>query len=209
MRISTKFVYGLVIASALAAMPAHALTFKKGQVLGSDGEVYDGASPDHQAALVEQSKKEGWFGNKKSSGVQGSNLYIVVEDDVVFVPIDELKGKSKDQVTELIKGHIVQHLTADITKYNTDIDGSIDMEGLERDLQNVDNEITQQIANEIADVAVSAEAAAALTEATAAIATVDVNDAAAVAAAEASCEAAFEAAHQEKCAGGPGSAEGC
>ena len=74
MRISTKFVYGLVIASALAAMPAHALTFKKGQVLGSDGEVYNGASPDHQAALVEQSKKEGWFGNKKSSGVQGSNL---------------------------------------------------------------------------------------------------------------------------------------
>ena len=139
MRISTKFVYGLVIASALAAMPAHALTFKKGQVLGSDGEVYDGASPDHQAALVEQSKKEGWFGNKKSSGVQGSNLYIVVEDDVVFVPIDELKGKSKDQVTEVIKGHIVQHLTVDITKHNTDIDGSIDMEGLERDLQNVDN----------------------------------------------------------------------
>ena len=105
----------------------------------------------------------------------------------------------------MIKGHIVQHLTADITKYNTDIDGSLDMEGLERDLQNVDNEITQQIA----DVAVSAEAAAALTEATAAIATVDVNDAAAVAAAEANFEAAFEAAHEEKCAGGPGSADGC
>ena len=129
----------------------------------------------------------------------------------MFVPIDELKGKSKDQVTEVIKGHIVQHLTADITKYNTDIDGSLDMEGLERDLQNVDNEITQQIANDIADVAVSAEAFANAEscEATAAIATVDVNDAAAVAASEANFEAAFEAAHEEKCAGGPGSADGC
>ena len=51
--------------------------------------------------------------------------------------------------------------------------------------------------------------AEALTEATLAIATVDVNDAAAVAAAEAGYEAAIEAAHAEKCAGGPGSADGC
>ena len=62
------------------------------------------------------------------------------------MPINELKGKSKDQVTEVIKGHIVEHLTANITKYNTDPDGSMDMEGLERDLKNVDSEITQQIA---------------------------------------------------------------
>ena len=125
------------------------------------------------------------------------------------LPIDELKGKSKDQVTEIVKGHIVEHLTASLKGYYTAADGTIDVEGLERDLPNVNDEVTQQIANEIADVAVSAEAAAALTEATAAIATVDVENAAAVAAAEANYEAAFEAAHQEKCAGGPGSAEGC
>ena len=53
---------------------SNALTFKKGQVLGSDGEVHDGASPEQQAALVEQSKQDGWFGKKKNSGVQGSNL---------------------------------------------------------------------------------------------------------------------------------------
>ena len=69
MKMSMKFVYGLMVASALAAAPAHALTFKKGQVLGPDGEVYDGASPEQQAALVEQSKQEGWFGKKKTSGV--------------------------------------------------------------------------------------------------------------------------------------------
>ena len=51
--------------------------------------------------------------------------------------------------------------------------------------------------------------AEALTEATLAVATVDVNNAAEVAAAEASYEAAFEAAHEQKCAGGPGSADGC
>ena len=51
--------------------------------------------------------------------------------------------------------------------------------------------------------------AEALTEATLAIATVDVTNAAEVAAAEAAYEAAYEAAHAEKCAGGPGSADGC
>ena len=30
MKMSMKFVYGLMVASALAAAPAHALTFKKG-----------------------------------------------------------------------------------------------------------------------------------------------------------------------------------
>ena len=96
MKLSMKIVSCLLISSAMAAAPANALTFKKGQVLSADGEVHDGASPEQQAALVEQSKQDGWFGKKKNSGVQGSNLYIVIEDGVVFVPIDELKGKSKD-----------------------------------------------------------------------------------------------------------------
>ena len=30
---------------ACAPLAAHALTFKKGQVLGNDGEIYDGSSP--------------------------------------------------------------------------------------------------------------------------------------------------------------------
>ena len=157
MKIFVKMVSCLFVSSVLVAAPVQALTFKKGQVLGADGGVYDGASPDQKEALIEKSKSKGWFGAEgKKSGVQGSNLFIVVEDDLVFVPINELKGKSKEQVTEVIKGHIVEHLTANITKYNTDVDGSVDMEGLERDLQNVDSEITQQIANDIADVAVSA-----------------------------------------------------
>ena len=67
MKLSMKIVSCLVI-SAMVAAPANALTFKKGQVLGADGEVHDGASPEQQAALVEQSKQDGWFGKKKNSG---------------------------------------------------------------------------------------------------------------------------------------------
>ena len=67
MKMSKKLVYGLMVAPCCAERPD---VQEGGQVLGSDGEVYDGASPEQQAALVEQAKQEGWFGKKKTSGVQ-------------------------------------------------------------------------------------------------------------------------------------------
>ena len=68
MKLSMKIVSCLLISSAMAAAPANALTFKKGQVLSADGEVHDGASPEQQAALVEQSKQDGWFGKRRTPG---------------------------------------------------------------------------------------------------------------------------------------------
>ena len=87
----------------LSANQALALTLKKGQVLGGDGVVYDGASPQQKAALVANSKRKDFFGNEQGkSGLTGSNLFIVVEDDVVFVPITEVVGKDKDAVKDII-----------------------------------------------------------------------------------------------------------
>ncbi len=43
MKISKNMMSCLMISCVIAAAPAHALTFKKGQVLGADGEVHDGA----------------------------------------------------------------------------------------------------------------------------------------------------------------------
>jgi len=189
----------------------YALTLKSGQALSSDGQVYNGASPEQQEALIAKSKSKGWFGAEgKKSGVQGSNVYIVVQDELVFVPIKEIKGKSREGVTEVIKNHIVDALMADATVKAIAAEGSIDAESLERLAELANDPVTSEIAAQIAeDAAGNSAMAEALTEATLAIATVDVNNAAAVAAAEAEYEAAFEAAHAEKCAGGPGSAEGC
>ena len=41
---------------ACAPLAAHALTFKKGQVLGSDGQIYDGASPVSQRGFSKMPK---------------------------------------------------------------------------------------------------------------------------------------------------------
>ena len=188
-----------------------ALTLKSGQVLSFDGQVYDGASPEQQDALIARSKEKGWFGAEgKKSGVQRSNVYIVVQDELVFVPIKEIQGKSKEGVTEVIKNHIVDALMADATAKVIAEEGGIDAESLEKLAELANDPVTSEIAAQIAeDAAGDAAMAEALTEATLAIATVDINNAAEVADAEAGYEAAIEAAHAEKCAGGPGSADGC
>lgn len=83
----------------VAASPVHALTIKSGQVLGSDGEVYDGASPEQAAILLKQVRDGG-----ESVGVSGSSLFVVINDVITFVPLADLRGKDKDGVKEeLIK----------------------------------------------------------------------------------------------------------
>ena len=75
--------------STLSSVPAAALTLKSGEVIGSDGNVYAGASPENTA-------------NLKGSGVVGDNFFIEVDGKVTFVPLADLAGKSKETVKDII-----------------------------------------------------------------------------------------------------------
>ena len=55
-------------------MPAGALTFKKGQVLGSDGEIHDRASPAQLEALTKRAEEDG-----EMAAVSRNNLYVVID----------------------------------------------------------------------------------------------------------------------------------
>ena len=44
---------------SLLPVTVNALTFKKGEVLGPDGKVYTGASPEQQEKLIEKAKNGG------------------------------------------------------------------------------------------------------------------------------------------------------
>ncbi|MAB19300.1 MAG: hypothetical protein CMN39_07305 [SAR116 cluster bacterium] len=90
---------------ACAPLAAHALTFKKGQVLGNDGQIYDGASPRESARLLETAKDGG-----KAAGVFGRNLYVVIGEDITFIPLTDLAGKSEDQIEEIV----VDRVTKDV-----------------------------------------------------------------------------------------------
>ena len=80
---------GLLIISFAAAAPVSALTFKKGQVLGADGALYEGASPEQEKALIKKAEEDG-----EMAGISGNNLYVVIEGDVTFVPLNDVRGKT-------------------------------------------------------------------------------------------------------------------
>ena len=71
-------IFGVVLGLAVAT-PAAALTFKKGEVLGTDGKVYQGASPEQMDRLVEKAKETGDVG-----GVTGNNVFVVVGEEVTI-----------------------------------------------------------------------------------------------------------------------------
>ena len=99
-------VIAVVLMSLAMASTAQALTFKKGEVLGSDGKTYSGASPEQMEKLIERAKRSG-----DRSGVTGNNVFVVVGDDVTFVPVDELHGKTKESQITVIGDAVVQDMT--------------------------------------------------------------------------------------------------
>ena len=107
-----KFIYSLFVGLALFSLPmtATALTFKKGQVLGPDGQVYDGASPQLRARLVAEAKAGG-----RSAGVAAGQLFVVVQGTVTFVPLTEIAGKSEEVVKDIVVEKVTQTVTKALT----------------------------------------------------------------------------------------------
>ena len=110
-----KVIVPLLMALALASTgPANALTLKKGQVLGSDGKLYDGASPQVIENLIKYAERTG-----KTAGVNGKSVFVVVdvpgqdnEKEVVFISFQDLAGKDKKGIQETVLDKVVGHLNA-------------------------------------------------------------------------------------------------
>ena len=91
------------LAAMLAVSGAHALTIKKGQVIGGDGGVYDGASPEQMEVYIERAKDGG-----DTAGLVGNNVFVVVGDDITFVAVQDLLGKTKEGQMNTIGDAVVE-----------------------------------------------------------------------------------------------------
>ena len=87
-------------------MGAQALTIKKGQVIGADGGVYDGASPEQKEVYINRAKEGG-----NQADLVGRNVFVVVQDDITFVPVGDLVGKSKKSQLNTIGDTVIEKLT--------------------------------------------------------------------------------------------------
>ena len=99
-------VFAGVFISLAIASTAQALTFKKGEVLGPDGEIYHGASPEQMERLIERAAAE-----DMPAGVVGNNVFVVVGDKVSFVPVSDLRGASQEMQLQIIGDQVVQDIT--------------------------------------------------------------------------------------------------
>ena len=94
----------LIAAMAIATAPTHslALTLKSGEVIGSDGKVYEGASPEQMENIKAR--------DGKSLGTANGNLYFTRKDTTIFVPLSEIKALPKDQRGAFLKDKIITEL---------------------------------------------------------------------------------------------------
>ena len=189
-------VLGLVTALVISMpLAASALTFTKGQVLGSDGQIYDGASPDLRDRLIKKAQRTG-----ESAGVTAGKLFVVVNDTITFVPLSDLAGKSEETVKEIV----VEKVTETVTKVFTEqalAKAGINVEDLADGAEDAasDEEVAAALASiDDADVAgiAAAEAAKATKEAWANISQEDLAEATQYAAEFAAEEAAKVIEHQ-------------
>ena len=91
---------------AVMATGAQALTLKKGEVIGGDGKIYEGASPEVQENLIANAKRTG-----KNVGVSAGNVFVIVGEEVTYVSTKDLAGKSKDAMVEVVGNAVVENVT--------------------------------------------------------------------------------------------------
>ena len=59
---------------------SNSLTIKSGQIISSDGKIYEFASPKEKEFLIKKSKTHG-----KSMGIFNNNLFLIIDEKILFV----------------------------------------------------------------------------------------------------------------------------
>jgi hypothetical protein len=103
------------------------ITLKTGQVIGSDGKVYDGMSPQMEE-YIRSHLEEG----ETKVGVVNGSVYIINSDTTTTVPLVELRSLDKDErlehIKEAVREEYRERLSSEIISNDMDseVNGSID-----------------------------------------------------------------------------------
>ena len=76
---------------------SNSLTIKSGQIISSDGKIYEFASPKEKEFLIKKSKTHG-----KSMGVFNNNLFLIIDEKILFIPLQEIISSTDIQITNLV-----------------------------------------------------------------------------------------------------------
>ena len=88
---------------------SNSLTIKSGQIISSDGKIYEFASPKEKEFLIKKSITYG-----KSMGVFNNNLFLIIDEKILFIPLQEIITSTDIQITNLV----IEKTNLFIKKYN-------------------------------------------------------------------------------------------
>ena len=83
----------------------YGFTIKSGQVLSSDGKVYDFASPEEKKKIIQRQLEGG-----EQVGLRNNNLFIVYENEIINIPMNEISNLS-DEKLELLSTELSRKWT--------------------------------------------------------------------------------------------------
>ena len=96
---NSNFLKLSVLSVALISSGVQAdLVIKSGQVIGSDGKIYDGMSPQTAAALAAQAEA-----GELKTGVINGNFYVILDNVISTVPLRSLSNLEPEERVSLIK----------------------------------------------------------------------------------------------------------
>ena len=128
--------------------PGHSLIIKKGQTIGSDGEIYDGLTPSQEIQLKYRAE------DGKKAGIIGTNFYIIIRDIVTTVPLALLLETSDKETRKLIIKDAVRANLKEVLKLESEIEEDDSSENSDNNLDDspeLENEIEDEIDDDLDD----------------------------------------------------------
>jgi len=150
-----------LIASLIISQHTLALTFRTGEVIGPDGKSYVGMSPQNKANMLANTAT-----GEIKSGVMNKHFYLVYNNQVVTVPVTELRNKTTPERMAIIKQAITTQGGAQLSNTtlninsgqsptpltDNDIDSNRLTSGIDNATQGLKQEVEHSLDREIQDV---------------------------------------------------------
>jgi hypothetical protein len=123
------------------------LVLKRGQVIGRDGEIYDGMTPETREVLEAQAE-DGIL----KSGVVNGNFYMILDGVVTTVPLTTLRSLDSEERMELVKESFSEdarealkdeyrnQLASEMENHRDEMDREV-----ERHMDEIDDEMEREI----------------------------------------------------------------
>ena len=132
-----KLMFTSLLVSTLSLSAHASITLQSGQVIGPDGGIYDGMSPQTEADLLDSIES-----GETRVGVVNRSLYVIVNDEITTVPLSDLQNLNSDSRLAYIKDAIKSDY---LESGSIELSDSLNDSEVERELEHQSSELESEM----------------------------------------------------------------